>query len=64
MRLKLHSDNVSVISPFDIEGVYFGEKYSKYIHLCNEELKKCTHIHMLKDWRNSEGAKKEHELAG
>src|SRR5690625_2424014 len=63
MKLKFSDDYIRAVCPFDIEGVNFGLKYSKYTHLCNEELKTCTHIYMLKDWRESEGAKKEHQLA-
>ena len=63
LRKLEFNDYTIKVSPFDIEGMNFGEKYSKYIQLCNEELKTCTHIYMLKDWERSEGAKKEHELA-
>lgn len=62
MMLKLGFD-VEVINPLDMPGVNFGEKYTKYIHLCNEALKTCTHIYMLKDWEKSQGAKKEHAFA-
>lgn len=51
------------INPLEIDGIHFGISHDKAMELCLNKLKTCTHIYMLKDWEESEGAKIEHQYA-
>lgn len=51
---------------YDME-FYFGDDFkrlkSNIEYVNKKELEKCDAVYMLKDWQDSEGATKEHELA-
>ena len=52
-----------IIIPLNIIGIHFGISHEKAMELCFAELKNCTHIYMLKDWKESKGAIMEHQFA-
>src|SRR5690625_453244 len=52
-----------VIIPLELPGIYFGIPHAEAMKICLEALKECTHIYMLKDWKDSPGARIEHEWA-
>ena len=56
-----HSD--SAVNPLELEGIHFGISHVEAMKICFEALKECTHIYMLKDWKQSKGAKMEHDFA-
>lgn len=56
-------DEESIIIPQLLDGIYFGISHKEAMEICLKELKTCTHIYMLKDWKESKGAKIEHEFA-
>lgn len=51
------------VNPLVIEGIHFGISHEEAMKLCLAELKTCTHIYMLKDWKDSKGATDEHQFA-
>src|SRR5690625_1287051 len=51
------------INPLYLPGIYFGIPHAEAMKICLEALKECTHIYMLKDWKDSPGARIEHEWA-
>lgn len=53
----------NIIIPLSIEGIHFGISHEDAMRICFDALKDCTHIYMLKDWKDSEGAKMEYEFA-
>lgn len=55
--------STELIDPFTIKGIHFGISHKEAMKLCFEQLKDCTHIYMLKCWKDSKGAKMEHEFA-
>lgn len=56
-----HVDNA--VNPLELEGIHFGISHVEAMKICFEALKECTHIYMLKDWKQSKGAKMEHDFA-
>ena len=52
-----------VVTPFDLPGITFGISHHKAMEICLEALKECDIIYMLNDWKDSPGARMEHELA-
>lgn len=61
LKIIWHFDEV--ISPLDIKGIHFGISHEKAKEICLNELKTCTHIYMLKDWKESKGAQMGHKFA-
>jgi len=53
----------NIINPLGLDGIHFGIDHDKAMKICRAELKTCTHIYMLKDWKKSKGAKDEHQFA-
>lgn len=51
---------IEVVNPLWLEGIHFGISHKEAMEICLEALKDCSHIYMLKDWKESEGAKIEH----
>lgn len=62
MRDEKIRDFEIIIHPFHLD-VYFGISHKEAMEICLEALKDCTHIYMLKDWKESKGAKIEHQFA-
>lgn len=62
MRDEKIRDFETIIHPFHLD-VYFGISHKEAMEICLEALKDCTHIYMLKDWKESKGAKIEHQFA-
>lgn len=63
-----------IVSPIDIsiqvekqhKVAYFGRSlptWEDYMKACLRALTHCTHIYMLKNWKESRGAKVEHQMA-
>ena len=61
--LKPETDFSVAINPLEITGIHFGISHEDAMNLCLDELKTCTHIYMLKDWKDSKGAMMEHQFA-
>jgi hypothetical protein len=62
LNLKIEFENSNVVTPFDIEGIYFGISHDEAMRNCLTELKTCTHAYFLKDWKDSKGAMIEHQF--
>lgn len=52
-----------IINPLELPGIHFGIKHEDAMKICLEALKDCTHIYMISDWKNSKGAREEHQFA-
>ncbi|NMA07252.1 MAG: DUF4406 domain-containing protein [Ruminococcaceae bacterium] len=52
-----------IVNPLFLEGIYFGISHQEAMKICLEALKDCSHIFMLKDWKESKGAMMEHQFA-
>ena len=52
----------NTINPLRISGIHFGISHEEAMRLCFEALKSCTHAYFLKDWKDSKGAKMEHQF--
>lgn len=55
--------DASFIDPLLIKGIHFGISHDEAMRLCFKELKNCDAIYMLKCWKDSKGAKMEHQMA-
>lgn len=55
--------DIRVVNPLHLKGIHFGIEHSKAMNICYEALEDCTHIFMLEDWKDSEGAGMEHIFA-
>lgn len=53
----------NVINPLDLKGIHFDVSHEEAMKICFEALKDCTHIYMLRDWKESKGAMMEHDFA-
>lgn len=53
----------NTINPLELDGIHFGISHEEAMKICLKELKTCTHIYMLSDWRESDGAQTEHQFA-
>ena len=53
----------SIVNPLSIRGIHFGITHEKAMELCLAELKTCTHIYLLSDWKDSKGAQMEYKFA-
>lgn len=60
---KYRASNKRVFIPLHLPGIHFGIPHAEAIKICLEALKECTDIYMLKDWKDSPGARIEHEWA-
>lgn len=54
---------IEIINPLWLKGIYFGISHKEAMEICLEALKDCSHIYMLRDWKESKGAKIEHQFA-
>lgn len=54
---------MDAIIPLNIPDIHFGISHKKAMEICLNELKTCTHIYMLSDWKESKGAQIEHQFA-
>lgn len=52
-----------LVIPLFLDGIHFGIEHHKAIEICLEALKECDVIYMMKDWKESKGAKMEHDFA-
>ncbi len=57
---ELQSSNYEVVNP---KKLYQGSDWDEAMNICLKALKECQAIYMLSDWKNSKGAKIEHDLA-
>lgn len=55
--------SVDAVNPLDIPGIVFGINHNDAMSICFNALRECDAIYMLSDWKNSAGAKMEHEKA-
>lgn len=62
-ELEKDDQIIEKVNPLWLEGIYFGISHKEAMEICLKELKTCSHIYMLKDWKESEGAKIEHQFA-
>ena len=60
---KFRINEHEIIIPLFLEGIYFGVNWLDAMKICIKELKTCSHIYMLKDWKDSKGAQIEHQFA-
>ena len=63
LRLLMEGQKDKIVNPLYLRGIHFGISHKEAMEICLKELKTCTHIYMLKDWKQSKGAKMEHEFA-
>ena len=61
--LQKEDQIIEVVNPLWLEGIYFGISHQEAMKICLEALKDCSHIFMLKDWKESKGAMMEHQFA-
>ena len=61
--LQFREPHPYVYIPLRLPGIHFGISHAEAMKICLEALKECTHIYMLKDWKDSPGARIEHEWA-
>lgn len=61
--IDMIADFDNIIIPLGIEGIHFEISHEDAMRICFEVIKNCTHIYMLKDWKDSKGAMMEHEFA-
>src|SRR5690606_28139233 len=54
---------IEIVNPLWLKGIHFGISHKEAMEICLEALKDCTHIYMLRDWKESEGARIEHQFA-
>lgn len=52
-----------MINPLALKGIYFGIHHDRAMRICQNQLKKCNAIFMLKGWQYSKGATIEHNKA-
>lgn len=48
-----------IVNPLTLPGIVIGISHKEAMKICLAALKHCTHIYMLRDWRDSDGAKEE-----
>lgn len=63
MRLDMGGDRDVVFNPLHLSGIHFGIRHDEAMEICFKVLETCTHIYMLKDWKDSKGAMMEHQFA-
>ncbi len=51
-----------VINPLALPGIHFGISHEEALTICLKALSKCTHAYFLKDWKDSPGARIEHQF--
>lgn len=61
--LEREDQIIEIVNPLRLEGIYFGISHKEAMEICFKELKTCSHIYMLKDWKDSKGAMMEHQFA-
>lgn len=54
---------IEIVNPLRLIGIHFGISHKEAMEICLKELKTCSHIYMLKDWKESKGAMMEHQFA-
>lgn len=63
MSLFTAATKAKTVEPLDLPGIVFGISHEEAMEICMKELQTCTHIYMLRDWKESKGAMMEHEKA-
>ena len=61
--LERRGQVIKIVNPLRLKGIHFGISHKEAMKICLEALKDCTHIYMLKDWKESKGAIIEHQFA-
>lgn len=61
--LEKEDQIIEIVNPLWIDGIHFGISHKEAMEICLKELKTCSHIYILKDWKESEGAMIEHQFA-
>ena len=61
--LEKKNQKIEIVNPLRLKGIHFGISHKEAMEICLEALKDCTHIYMLRDWKESEGARIEHQFA-
>lgn len=63
LEIFTSAEDATIIEPLDLPGIVFGISHQEAMDICLKELESCTHIYMLRDWKDSKGATMEHERA-
>ena len=61
--LEKEDQIIKTVNPLWLKGIHFGISHKEAMEICLEALKDCSHIYMLKDWKESKGAMMEHQFA-
>ena len=61
--LEKEDQIIEIVDPLWLKGIHFGISHQEAMKICLEALKTCSHIYMLKDWKESKGAMMEHQFA-
>lgn len=61
--LEKEGQLIRIANPLWLKGIHFGISHKEAMEICLKALKDCTHIFMLKDWKESKGAIMEHQFA-
>lgn len=61
--LEKENQIIEIVNPLFLKGIYFDIPHKEAMEICLKELKTCSHIYMLKDWKESKGAMMEHQFA-
>ena len=62
-NLEKEDQIIRIVNPLFIKGIHFGISHEEAMGICLKELRDCSHIYMLRDWKESKGAKIEHQFA-
>lgn len=63
MGLEKEDQIIEIVNPLWLKGIHFGISHKEAMEICLEALKDCSHIYMLKDWKESKDAMIEHQFA-
>lgn len=63
MEIFTSTEKATTVDPLDLPGIVFGISHQEAMEICMKELESCTHIFMLRDWKESNGATMEHQKA-
>lgn len=58
-----YGTSVEISNPIKFSPYVAGKTWSEYMADCIPELESCSHIYMLENWEDSEGAKVEYAIA-
>lgn len=62
-KIKAIYPSAEIINPFDVSPICEGKRWINYMIDDIKALDECTHIYLLKDWRESKGARIEQNFA-